>query len=154
MYIWTQAPPCIRKHLSDKCLKVSSYSTNVLKELALTIKKTKKSSKIDFRVSEMNFAIQELQDALKSLPSHLIASSSSTGAVTIKKDNVPPIMKVLPLVTVVSLLAEIAGRIGGVVDAVEELASLAEFKPAKDRKPKQDQPTNKTLSHNLNHQTI
>ncbi|XWS32015.1 hypothetical protein CRYUN_Cryun23aG0124600 [Craigia yunnanensis] len=62
-------------------------------------------------------------------------------------------MKVLPLVTVVSLLADIAARIG-VVDAVEELASLAEFKPAKDRKPKQDQPTNKTLSHKLNHQTI
>ncbi|XWS76849.1 hypothetical protein CRYUN_Cryun01aG0213100 [Craigia yunnanensis] len=149
-----QAPPCLRKHLSDKCLKVSSNSTNVLKELALTIKKMKNSSKIDFRVAEMNFAVQELQDALKSLPSHLIASSSSTGAVTIKKANLPPIMKVLPLVTVVSLLAEIAGRIGGVVDAVEELASLAEFKPAKDRKPKQDQPTNKTLSHNLNHQTI
>ncbi|XWS32016.1 hypothetical protein CRYUN_Cryun23aG0124700 [Craigia yunnanensis] len=74
-----QAPPCIRKHLSDKCLKVSSYSTNVLKELALTIKKMKKSSKIDFRVAEMNFAIQELQDALKSLPSHLFASSLSTG---------------------------------------------------------------------------
>ena len=153
MYLWTQAPPCLRKHLSDKCLKVNSYSTNVLKELALTIKKMKNSSKIDSRVAEMNFAVQELQGALKSLPSHLIASSLSTGEesteakpVTIKKANVPPIMKVLPLVTVVSLLADIATRIGGVIDAVEELTSLAEFKPAKDRKPKQDQPTNKTLT--------
>ncbi|XVF33131.1 hypothetical protein REPUB_Repub17cG0141800 [Reevesia pubescens] len=157
-----QAPPCIRKHLSSKCSKVSSYSTNVLKELAITMKKMKKSPKIDFRVAEMNFAVQELQDALKSLPSHLIASTSSSTeesmeakAVTINKANVlPPIMKVLPLVTVVSLLAEIAARIGGVVDAVGELASLAEFKPAKDQKPKQNQPTSKPISNNLNPQTI
>ncbi|XVF22342.1 hypothetical protein REPUB_Repub12eG0164200 [Reevesia pubescens] len=145
-----QALPCIRKHLSDKCLKVSSYSTNVLKELAVTMKKMRKPSKIDFRVAEMNFAVQELQDALKSLPSHLIVSSSSTEEESTEA-NVPPIMKVLPLVTVVSLLAEIAARIRGIVDAAEELASLAEFKPAKDRKPKQNQPTNKTISDDINH---
>ncbi|XVF72993.1 hypothetical protein PTKIN_Ptkin12aG0165700 [Pterospermum kingtungense] len=156
----SQAPPCIRKHLSDKCLKVSSYSTEVLKELALAIKKMKKSSKIDIRISEMNFAVQHLQDALKSLPSHLIASSSLTGedqakAVTIKNGDVPPIMKVLPLFTVVSLLAEIAARIGGVVDAVEELASVAQFKPARDQKLKQEQITKTAISDNyLNHQTI
>ncbi|KAK6285825.1 PREDICTED: aluminum-activated malate transporter 10 [Theobroma cacao] len=157
-----EAPPCIRKHLSDKCLKVSSYSTNVLKELAITIMKMKKSSRIEFRVAEMNFAVQELRDALKSLPSHLLAPPSSTGeesteakSVPIKKaDVLPPIMKVLPLITVVSLLEEIAARIGGVADAVEELASLAEFKPAKDRKPKQNLPTNKIISDNLNRQTI
>ncbi|OMO64256.1 Aluminum-activated malate transporter [Corchorus capsularis] len=145
-----QAPPCIRENLGDKCLKVSSYSTKVLKELAITIKKMQKSSKTDFRVAEMNFAVKELRDALKSLPSHVIAPLSiptieqppegKAGPISIA--TVPPIMKVLPLVTAVSLLIEIAARIGGIVDAVEELASLAEFEPAKEQKPKQNQPTN------------
>ncbi|XVE77308.1 hypothetical protein DITRI_Ditri13aG0051800 [Diplodiscus trichospermus] len=159
--IQAQAPPCITKHLGDKCLRVSSYSTNVLKELALTIKKMKKSSRIDFRVAEMNFAVQELQDALKSLPSQLIMSSLSTveesteaQAVPTETADVAPVIMVLPLVTVVSLLAEIAARIGEVVDAVEELANVAEFKPAKDRKRRQNQPNNKLISDNLNRQTI
>ncbi|KAL4312757.1 hypothetical protein GQ457_01G054910 [Hibiscus cannabinus] len=135
-----QAPPFLRKHFSDKCMKVRSYLISVLKELAMSIMKMQKPSKIDCKVAEMNFAVGELQDSLKSLPPHLIASTgeeSNDTKTMVKEGGGHPgrIMMVLPLVTVVSLLAEIAVRIGGVVDAVEELARLAEFKPAKGGKP-------------------
>ncbi|MBA0704356.1 hypothetical protein Golax_016619 [Gossypium laxum] len=148
-----QAPPCLRKHFSNKCMKASSYSINVLKELVITIVKMKKSSNIDVKVAEMNFAVEELVDALKSLPTtHFIATTTGEESTKAKAEGVEgsehpsPIMKVLPLVKVVSLMVEIATRIGGVVNAVEELARLAEFKAAKDGKPKQNQPTDKLVA--------
>ncbi|GLT56106.1 hypothetical protein SLA2020_291770 [Shorea laevis] len=141
-----QAPACIRNCLSDVSMRLCSHTTSVLKELATTIKTMTKSSTIDILVAEMNFAVQELQNALNSLPSQFIPPELMTveGSADAKgecatKSGMPPLLEVLPLVTAVSLLIEIAARIGGVVDAVEELASLAEFKPARDyKKPQQD----------------
>lgn len=117
----------------------------------------KKSSNIDVKVAEMNFAVEELVDALTSLPTtHFIATTTGEESTKAKAEGVEgsehpsPIMEVLPLVKVVSLMVEIATRIGGVVNAVEELARLAEFKAAKDGKPKQNQPTDKLVSDHVN----
>ncbi|KAJ6414989.1 hypothetical protein OIU84_003898 [Salix udensis] len=66
-----QAPESIKKHLSNICLKVSSNSSCVIKELAKTIKTLKKSSSIDFLVEEMSGAVQDLQNEIKSLPNLL-----------------------------------------------------------------------------------
>lgn len=54
-------------------------------------------------------------------------------------------MDIVPLVTLASLLTEIASRIEGVVDAVEELATLAEFKPMPNDKTEENQTTNKVV---------
>ncbi|GLU00846.1 hypothetical protein SLE2022_181840 [Rubroshorea leprosula] len=86
-----------------------------------------KSSTLDVLVAETNFAVQELQDALKShtnpymAPELLTAEGpgdASGEAVT--KSGTPLLLEIIPLVTTVSLLIAIALRIGGVVDAVEE----------------------------------
>lgn len=127
------------------CLRLRSTSSIVLEELGITMKTMTKSSKIDVLVAEMNFAVQELKNALKSLPSHVLTSPSTVeasgdaSAEPIRKITITPFTEILSLATLVSLLIENAARIEGVVKAVDELAALAEFKPVADNKPKHNQ---------------
>ncbi|KAF5734959.1 hypothetical protein HS088_TW15G00458 [Tripterygium wilfordii] len=103
-------PESIMKHVSDTCLRVSSNASSVIRELAETIKTMKRSSTIDVLVGEMNSSVQELQEDLKSLP-----------------QNETPIIDMIPVLTCVSLLIEIANRVEAIVDAVKELSKLADF---------------------------
>nr|POE76280.1 aluminum-activated malate transporter 10 [Quercus suber] len=137
-----QAPEYIKKHLNNSSLKVSSNSSSVIRELAITIKTMKKSSNIHSLVGEMNSAVQELQNDLKSLPK-LFNPPSMPEADTPENKKIEPIsrtmvkmplMEIVPLLTLASLLIEIATRISGIVDAVEELENLAEFKHASNDK--------------------
>lgn len=97
----------------------------------------------------MNNAVQELQNDLKSLPGLPIQQSlPEAGTPQDKKTysnstsaaaSVPvPLIEIIPLVTLVSLLIEIAARIESIVDAVEKLADLAQFQPVADEKIKKD----------------
>ena len=54
-----------------------------------------------------------------------------------------PLMEIVPLVTLASLLIEIATRINGIVDAVKELADLAKFKSANNDKGEINELANK-----------
>lgn len=145
--LFQQASELIKKHISNICLKVSSNSSGVIRELAMTIKTMKKSSKIHFLVGDMNNAVQELQINLKALPKLETAENKTTEDQPASKTVVAmPLMDIIPLVTLTSLLTEIVTRINGIVDAVEELADLAQFKPASnDECEKDDQPKNKFL---------
>ncbi|GKU87902.1 hypothetical protein SLEP1_g2229 [Rubroshorea leprosula] len=125
-----QAPTCIKSHLSDVSMRLCSYSAHVLTELATMIKTMTKSSTLDVLV-----AVQELQDALKSHTNPYMAPELLTAegpgdasGEPITKSGTPLLLEIIPLVTTVSLLIEIALRIGGVVDAVEELTCLTAFK--------------------------
>ncbi|OVA01485.1 Aluminum-activated malate transporter [Macleaya cordata] len=140
-----------KKHLSDVCMKLSSHSSRVLKDLAIITKKMTKSSTIDFSVGEMNSAVEDLQNVLKSLSTQLsrrppltvineALDENETRDNPISTAILIPLMDVLPLVTLSSLLIEITTRIEKIVDAVDELSSLADFKPANEEKPKQNQP--------------
>ncbi|PRQ41763.1 putative aluminum-activated malate transporter [Rosa chinensis] len=131
--------------MSNIALKVSSESSRVIKELARTMKTMKKSSTIDYLVGEMNNAVLELQEDLKSLPNLFINPQPLQGADCPEKRNpgVVALMDIMPLVTLVSLLTEIATRIEGMVNAVEELAEMGEYKSIADAK-NQNQPVSKT----------
>lgn len=123
----------------------------VIKELAKTMKTMKKSSTIDFLVGEMNNAVLELQEDLKSLPTLFIpqplqeAECPENKSTEQDSKKAVPLMEIIPLVTLASLLIEIVSRIEGMVSAVEELAGLAEFKSVEDRKTNQNQTTNKVV---------
>ncbi|KAA0039765.1 aluminum-activated malate transporter 10 [Cucumis melo var. makuwa] len=140
----SMAPNSLKLHLAEPCKALSSSSSQVLKELSIVIKKMKKSTKIDFLVSNMNIAVQELQNAIKSLPSTQMEVSLSeqdhqeannedhhkaTTAATI-----PPLMELLPLATLVSLLIETTSRIEHVVNAVETLANVADYDSEDEKK--------------------
>ncbi|XP_059645383.1 aluminum-activated malate transporter 10-like [Cornus florida] len=149
-----QAPELIKKHLSGVCLRVGTNSSSVIKELAINIKSMRKSSTIDFAIDEMNSAVQELQNYLKSLPGILISPPPDSEAKTPENEKgesvlstttMIPLLEFIPVVTFASLLIEVVARIGGLVDEVEELGKLAEYKPAADEKPKQNQPNNKIV---------
>lgn len=135
-------------------MKLSSASSNVLRELSSTVKSMTKSPKLNFLVIEVNFALQELQKASTTFPQQLARSSAphSTEASNIssgeqiRKPKETPIMQVMPLATIVTLLIEIGARTERIVDTVIELASLAEFKQASDRKPGRVQPENELTS--------
>ncbi|KAI6701960.1 hypothetical protein NL676_011096 [Syzygium grande] len=137
IYSETQAPESIKSHLASTCLRVSSTSSNVIKELGKAIKATRKSSTIDFVVGEMDDAVKDLQSCLADLPNLLLPlpSPEVSGTKSEKAERsaaslaTMPLLDVVPLVTLASLLIEISGRIKGVVDEVDGLAELAEFKP-------------------------
>ncbi|XP_025013065.1 aluminum-activated malate transporter 10 isoform X2 [Ricinus communis] len=57
-----QAPEFLQKQLSNVCLRVSSISSNVIRELSETVKTMKRSSVIDSLVEDMGSAVEELQD--------------------------------------------------------------------------------------------
>ncbi|GFY90198.1 aluminum activated malate transporter family protein [Actinidia rufa] len=133
-----KAPDFLKKNFSDVCMKLSSQCSVVLKELAVTMMTMTRSSKIDFSVGEMNFAAQELQNALKSLPNLLILplplENNERG-----EPSTVNLVEILPLATAISLLIEIAARIERIADEVDELATLAEFSPASDEKSQKSQ---------------
>ncbi|KAM5561648.1 hypothetical protein ABKV19_022310 [Rosa sericea] len=140
-----EVPELIKKHMSNISLKVSSESSRVIKELARTMKTMKKSSTIDYLVGEMNNAVLELQEDLKSLPTLFINPQPLQGADCPEKRNpgAVALMDIMPLVTLASLLIEIGTRIEGMVNAVEELAEMGEYKSVADEK-NQNQPVSKT----------
>ncbi|KAG6730363.1 hypothetical protein I3842_01G075900 [Carya illinoinensis] len=150
-----QAPEHLKKHLRDACMALCSCSSYVLKELALTVENTTKSSKIDFLVGEMNFAVQELEDALKSVPNSVTEPTVlSTLEAPINEANrepkttIPLIMEFLPLATLVSLLIEIAARVEEIANAVDQLAGLAKFEKANQKKPTEE-PTSDAQDHKI-----
>ncbi|WOL06264.1 aluminum-activated malate transporter 10-like [Canna indica] len=130
-----QAPESMKKHLRDVCLRLSSASSKVLKELSSSIMSMTESRSTQVLVSEMNDAVQELQVALRSLPKQIsqpIAVAAEDESQVLKKHPVPrvntvSIMEAMPLITTASLLIEVSERIEGVVDAVGTLARLACF---------------------------
>ncbi|XP_010274139.1 PREDICTED: aluminum-activated malate transporter 10-like [Nelumbo nucifera] len=99
-------------HPSEECLALSSISSSILRELVINIKSMRTSSTIHSVVEELNKAVEDVQNALKSIPNYSI-----------------PLMEVLPLNTVASLLIKIVARIQLLVDEVDKLANLAGFKP-------------------------
>lgn len=152
----TQAPESIKSHLASTCLRVSSQSSNVVKELAKVIKATSKSSTIDSVVGEMDDAVKDLQSCLADLPKLLLPLPTPEVSGLEKAERsaaslaTTPLLDMVPLVTSASLLIEIAGRIKGVVEDVDELADLAEFEPADQENSKHNQPTNKIAMQKQN----
>uniref|UniRef100_A0A2N9HP65 Aluminum-activated malate transporter n=1 Tax=Fagus sylvatica TaxID=28930 RepID=A0A2N9HP65_FAGSY len=110
-----QAPDYLKKHFSNACMILSSNSSEVLRELAYTMKTMTKSSKIDFLVEEINLAVLELQDSLKSVPNSPIEPTVTTlkapnpndaNREPITKTVIPSIMDISPLACFVYLLIE------------------------------------------------
>ena len=57
---------------------LSTNSSEVLKELVITMKTLTKSSEIDLLNGEMILAVQKIQDSLNSLPNSFIGPKVST----------------------------------------------------------------------------
>ena len=115
-----QSPPHVKRLLRDVCTRVGAWCARVLREASRSVATmtTSSSGALDFAVADMNTAVQELQGDLRTLPSMLAETSS--------------LMDTMPVFTVASLLVEISARVEGVVDAVDELATLAGFKQVDD----------------------
>ncbi|KAK1382289.1 Aluminum-activated malate transporter 10 [Heracleum sosnowskyi] len=139
LYSENKSPDFVKIHLGDSCSSVSSHSCEIIKELAQTIKTMTRSSQIDMSVMKLNDSVQLLHENLKSLSTSLIQEEvpQSKTNENAHKESVLTVslMDVIPLVSFASLLIEIAGRVEGLVEAVEDLAKLADFKPAVDEKP-------------------
>ncbi|XP_026440870.1 aluminum-activated malate transporter 10-like [Papaver somniferum] len=126
-----------KKHLSNVCIRLSSHSSAVLRELTVMIKTMKKSSTIEFSIGEMGSAVQEIQHAMKCLPIPppttqllplLVKSQTEiTELVPTTQAANTPLMEVLNLVTITSLLVEISARIEDIFGAVNELANMTGF---------------------------
>lgn len=121
----------------------------MIKELAITMTTMNKSSKVELSVGEMNSAVQELQNVMKSLQNQLVLSplmenetSNNDQGERNTKQNMLPLIEILPVATVASLLIEIAARIEGIVDEVDVLAVKAEFKTNDKKRSKQNELVN------------
>ncbi|KAI6707782.1 hypothetical protein NL676_010744 [Syzygium grande] len=146
-----QATEHLKEYLKEASMAVCFHSCNVLRELSMSVKTMTNSSKLQLSLGEMNFALQELQNALKSLPTQLIlqqplADESNENKSTTTKERAPPVIGVIPLATLVSLLTEITARIEETVDGVVKLAELAEFKASNEEKIAQNQSASKDQS--------
>ncbi|KAK4788299.1 hypothetical protein SAY86_019618 [Trapa natans] len=141
-----QAPEFLKRQLQKPCMELCSRTSRLLKELAIMMKTMTRSSKLDFCLQEMNFAAQELQDALRSLPikpEPMLRPAEDINhekPETMAASHGPPLLEVLPLVTLVSLLIETAARIEDLIGGVVELSETAAFKaPKLEKKPNQNQ---------------
>ncbi|PWA49943.1 aluminum-activated malate transporter 10 [Artemisia annua] len=132
-----QAPELLKKHLKEVCMTLTSSSSNVLKELAMSMKTMTKSTKTKFLVQEMNFAVQSFQNVLKDLSKQVLVLPEHEMDEGKLKTQIVPIMAIVPLATLASLLIEIAERIEGIVGVVDEVAAQAEFEVVKYKKNKE-----------------
>ncbi|CAL5382321.1 unnamed protein product [Camellia sinensis] len=143
-----RVPEFLKNNFSDVCTRLSSHCSKVLKELSVTMKTMTKSSATDLLVSEMNFTVEELQNDLKALPNWLLVDSLPANNENEEPNTeqlIVPLIEILSLATAISLLIEITARIEGIVDAIDKLADLAEFKPADDKKSEQSQSTTEKI---------
>ncbi|KAG5075758.1 hypothetical protein JHK82_057096 [Glycine max] len=131
-----QASDDMKKNMSSISMKLGANCASVIRELATTIRKMAKSSKLDILVTDMNSAAQELRSLLNSYPNLVNAPSHnakiSTQTETASPDDQAakieiPLMEIIQVVTVASLLIEIVARVEGIVENVEELSVLANF---------------------------
>ncbi|CAH8273584.1 unnamed protein product [Arabidopsis lyrata] len=129
----TETPDQVKKHFGEACMKLSSASSKILRELMEMMKNTRKSSKMDFLVFDMNSAVQELQETLKTVPIETkkkpeeVPSEEENKVDNEERNTLMSLHEVLPVATLVSLLIENAARIQTAVEAVDELANLADF---------------------------
>lgn len=122
----------LKKHFSTFCIKLSSNTSAVLKELVVVTNTMAESPKIDLRVEEMCNAVQEVQNALKALPKQPIESTVSKPEDSGESKGEPnasptiiPFVEIVPLVTLSALLIEIAARTEKIVKAVNGLVNKA-----------------------------
>jgi len=142
-----QAPPHVKRLLRDVCTRVGARCARVLREASRSVATmtTSSSGALDFAVADMNTAVQELQGDLRTLPSMLAVKLAETSS----------LMDTMPVFTVASLLVEISARVEGVVDAVDELATLAGFKQVDDDDDDKKGETEMTIKvHPLNEPDI
>ncbi|CAL5055065.1 unnamed protein product [Urochloa decumbens] len=105
--------------LRDACATVAARAALVLREAKRCVETMTASTRLlEFAVADMNTAVHELQADMRSLAEETMTSSSSSLL----------IMDAMPAFTAASLLVEISGRVEAVVDAVDALATLANFK--------------------------
>ncbi|KAK6646176.1 hypothetical protein PHAVU_L005901 [Phaseolus vulgaris] len=139
----------MKKNMRSISLKVGADCASVIREVANTMRKMRKSSKLDIRVTEMNSAAQELRSLLSCYPNLVHNAKRSTQTETAPSDIPLPakveisLMQIVQVVTVASLLIEIVARVEGIVEAVEELSDLANFQPEMCVKSKQHSPDSK-----------
>ncbi|KAI3469115.1 hypothetical protein Pfo_025778 [Paulownia fortunei] len=133
----------IDERLTVTCLKVSSCSSRILRDLAASIKSMTRSSTLDISVDEMNNVIEELQNYMKDLPALILFINPETEKAerVLATNEALSLPEIIPLVTFASLLIESARRVEDIVDAVQELASMAEFR---------DVPADKTIENHFN----
>lgn len=118
-----QTPDFLKKRFSKICIKLSSNSSAVLKELVIVTSTMAKTPKIDLRVEEMLDAVEDVQIALLALSKQPIGSKSEDSAgESNASPAIIPFIELFPLVTLSSLLIEIAARTEKIVNAVNELA--------------------------------
>ncbi|PAN07545.1 hypothetical protein PAHAL_1G344300 [Panicum hallii] len=113
-----QAPEHAKRLLRGACARVAARCARVLREASRSVATMTASRALDFAAADMDTALHELQGDMRSLPSTLAAELAAETS----------LMDTMPVFTVASLLVEISARVEGVVDAVDELATLASFK--------------------------
>ncbi|KAG5593467.1 hypothetical protein H5410_043981 [Solanum commersonii] len=126
-----QASELLKNQLTNSCQQVSSSTSEILKELALNMKTMRKSSRMDMLIQVKSNAIQELETLMEQLSGLLIIQPKNDQEKPVTRTsstNVIPLVEIIPTATFASLVIEIAMRIEGVVDVVEELSKLAKFK--------------------------
>ncbi|KAL2325248.1 hypothetical protein Fmac_024306 [Flemingia macrophylla] len=150
----TKASNEMKKNMSSISMKVGGNCASVIRELASIIRNMTKSSKLASLVTEMNSAAQEMRSLLNSYPSLVNPPDAkrSTQTETASPDDDAaakieiPLMEIIQVVTVASLLNEIVTRVEGIVEAVEELSDLAEFKSEMCVKSKQQHSADSKIS--------
>ncbi|KAG6427223.1 hypothetical protein SASPL_111465 [Salvia splendens] len=111
-----KVPDGLKQHFGNFCVRLSNASSGVMREVAVVMSSMKKPTRIDFMAEEMRNAVEELENALKSLSKQPILAAEGV-----------TLVEVAPLVTVSSLLIEIAARTEKLAGAVNGVAEKAEF---------------------------
>lgn len=108
----------------------------------------------------MIFEVEEFQNALKSLPCEFVLplstpeNSIDKNGEKIENPNQATLLEVLPLGMLATLLIEIVARVEEVVQEVDKLADMAEFKIQKEKKLQDIQPSENNQTKNQGQETM
>ncbi|XP_028805902.1 aluminum-activated malate transporter 10-like [Neltuma alba] len=116
----------MKEQISGVCLRMSSNCASVIRELAKMSQNMTKSLSVDILVGKMNNTAQELQEVLKSNP---INNNNDANPTKAQSSPQLVLMETFQLLTLASLLLEIAARVEDIAKDVQQLADLAHFLP-------------------------
>ncbi|XP_071741330.1 aluminum-activated malate transporter 10 [Rutidosis leptorrhynchoides] len=147
-----QAPELVKNHLKEVCMTLSLCSSNVLKELATSMRTMTKLTKSKIYIQEMKAAVRNFQKQFRELSKQailLVEHEKNSRICEGEMVRNTHMVEIFPMATMASLLIEIAERVQNILGEVAEVAAQSDFEIVNKERSKGNGPSKPDQGHTI-----